>query len=511
MTEPPLYFELPGSLKGKKFFSKIEKKLLLQITGQHYAIKTFYDTFDWRLYRAGVVAEHIHSKDVSQFNLINRKTGRLLASDSLETAPNFAQQFSSQALKSILLPIMEMRALLQVSHLPLEIYRANILNKDEKTVLRLQLDDYESLSGRIHLLPLRGYGKSLNKVAAVLQSDLSVKPASCSVLPEALQLQGREVKDYSSKFSLKLKPDMRADQAAKLIFKTLLADIKLNEANTITDVDTEFLHDFRVAVRRTRSGLNQIRGALPETAVKKYSEFFAWLGQITSLTRDLDVYLLSYQDYRGVLPIAMQDDLEPLYAFLKEKQIKAQKNLAERLVSAKYQKGLIEWEEFLNKQVSKKAKANQGNLSIKALADQRIWKVYCKLMSEGGVIDDQSPPESLHDLRKTCKKLRYLLEFFQSLYDETEMKTLIKALKGLQTVLGDFQDYEVQENNIKTFSQEMMENHVGGNAILAMGVLIQHLDAKKRDAREHFSDQFAGFANQDIKRIFEKLFFRKKV
>ena len=39
------------------------------------------------------------------------------------------------------------------------------------------------------------------------------------------------------------------------------------------------------------------------------------------------------------------------------------------------------------------------------------------MLRDGGAITPASPPESLHELRKRCKELRYLLEFFGSLYD----------------------------------------------------------------------------------------------
>jgi CHAD domain-containing protein len=51
---------------------------------------------------------------------------------------------------------------------------------------------------------------------------------------------------------------MRADVAAKYIYSHLLKAIKDNEQGTIADTDSEFLHDFRVAVRRPRAGLSQL-------------------------------------------------------------------------------------------------------------------------------------------------------------------------------------------------------------------------------------------------------------
>ena len=72
--------------------------------------------------------------------------------------------------------------------------------------------------------------------------------------------------------------------------------MKDNEKGIIDDIDSEFLHDFRVAVRRTRSLLGQIRYVLPKRRVTRFKRDFAWLGEVTGPARDMDVYLLSFND-----------------------------------------------------------------------------------------------------------------------------------------------------------------------------------------------------------------------
>ena len=63
----------------------------------------------------------------------------------------------------------------------------------------------------------------------------------------------------------------------------------------------------------------------------------------------------------------------------------------------------------------------------------------------GGAIDDDSPAEDYHELRKRGKELRYLLELFGApLYPGEVVKPMIKSLKSLQDVLGRHQDREVQ-------------------------------------------------------------------
>ena len=78
--------------------------------------------------------------------------------------------------------------------------------------------------------------------------------------------------------------------------------MRQNEAGIRADWDTEFLHDFRVAIRRTRSALSQIKGVLPVDAVEHFKDAFRELGRSTNRLRDLDVYLLEEETYRAMLP-----------------------------------------------------------------------------------------------------------------------------------------------------------------------------------------------------------------
>ena len=101
------------------------------------------------------------------------------------------------------------------------------------------------------------------------------------------------------------------------------------------------------------------------------------------------------------------------------------------------------------------------------------------------------------------------MEFFQSLYPENQIKHFIKNLKGLQEVLGNFQDYAVQENTLKQFGEEMLNNNVHANTLLAMGVLIQNLDTLRGNARQDFSAKFLTFKHEENQSAFKSLLAAK--
>jgi CHAD domain-containing protein len=504
-----LQFDFPAGLTTERFIAKLGNMARTQLVSRQYSLKTYYDSFDWRLYTKGITCEFNRSKSASTLLLKSLENDLIIASTEIKEVPAFSQQFQAEEIRNVLAPLLEMRALLTVCTLDYETYHLIIINNDEKTVVRLTLEEHELFNNRVTVQPIRGYDKAAEHIIEILTAKLGLLPTNKPLLLTALKLQGRKPNDYSSKLNINLDPDMRADIAAKYIYTHLLKAIKDNEQGTIADTDSEFLHDFRVAVRRTRAGLSQLKGVLPDNITAHYAEFFSWLGQSTGPTRDLDVYLLNFTEYKNTLPVSIRADLDPLHDFLAAKQQKAQKELAKKLRSSKYLSTISEWEQYLKEQAPLKPVEPNAKLTIKQLADRRIWKSYKRVLREGRAITEQSPSEALHELRKSCKKLRYLMEFFQSLYPENQIKHLIKNLKGLQEVLGSFQDYAVQENTLKLFGEEMLNNNIHANTLLAMGVLIQNLDTLRCNARNDFSSKFAAFKQEENQSAFKSLFTAK--
>ena len=116
-------------------------------------------------------------------------------------------------------------------------------------------------------------------------------------------------------------------------------------------------------------------------------------------------------------------------------------------------------------------------------------------------ITPASPHESLHDLRKRCKELRYALEFFAPLYGPSELRNVIGDLKRLQDCLGEFQDNEVQIDEIRSLAAAMLgAGEAPAVTLLAMGEVTAGLAARQAAARADFERRFAPFAGADGQR-----------
>ena len=115
------------------------------------------------------------------------------------------------------------------------------------------------------------------------------------------------------------------------------------------------------------------------------------------------------------------------------------------------------------------------------------------MLKRGKAINDDTPDEALHDLRIDCKKLRYLLEFFASLFSKNKMDKLIGYMKKLQDNLGDFNDLSVQQQELMTYLNEVLPRSRRADRLLcaaAIGGLIARLHDQQRVVRREFASAF---------------------
>jgi CHAD domain-containing protein len=271
----------------------------------------------------------------------------------------------------------------------------------------------------------------------------------------------------------------------------LLATLDANVSGTLRDIDTEFLHDLRVAVRRTRTALKLGAAALPPTVVAEYRAEFKWLGDVTTPTRDLDVYLLDYPAMAGSLVGASTADLAPFRDYLVGRRAAERRRLVRTLRSARFTSLTSNWHTTLTSMA-----AGRADRTAAGLARDVLGRAQRRVLVPGAAITRDSPPESLHDLRKRCKELRYALEFFASVCDPAGHRQAVRGLKGLQDCLGTYQDTHVQHEEIRVMAAQMMAaGDVLVATVLALGELAGHVARQGQRARREFAGQFADFAD----------------
>ena len=309
--------------------------------------------------------------------------------------------------------------------------------------------------------------------------------------------------DHASKPRLSLRPDQRCDEALRMILGHLRQTVAANVDGVIADVDVEFLHDLRVATRRARSALSQIKGVLPQPAVDRLAAELQWLGEVTNPCRDLDVYLLEMDDYRRQLGAAT-NALDEFKKLLRRERSNALRRVRGALRSKRFTRLIDEWRALVESKPSGSNLAH-ATRSISDVAGKKILKACRRMVKRGAGLTDDPSAKQLHRLRIDAKKLRYLLEFFRSLYPAERVDLRIRELKGLQDVLGELNDREIQRARLAVMTHEL-EGTAGADTLAAMSGLGSALDHRHEELRAVFRDRFDPIVSTAAQREYRALF-----
>ena len=285
-----------------------------------------------------------------------------------------------------------------------------------------------------------------------------------------------------------------------------LADtIEANRPGTIEDIDEEFLHDLRVAVRRTRSVLSQGKGVLPDDVRDRYREAFGALGQQTGPARDLDVYVVGWDDYVAPLGLTGDPGLEKV-----RREIERRRRAAHAELSAVLDERRVPGGARRLAGLARRPRVEVDptpHLGPSWPSGSRRRSRRCS--PTAGRSPRTSPGERLHDLRKDTKKLRYLLECFGSLFPADERKAFVSQLKELQDNLGEHQDAEVHLAQLRDLAHDLHERAVvDTDALLAMGRLSDLLERRRSEERAAFAKRFARYDRKANRKALAKMLDR---
>ena len=477
-------------------------------------IWTYLDTFDWRIHRDGGALAVTASQNGFLLRWSSREGEERQKLDQ-ETFPEFGADLPSGRFQDALHQVIEMRRLLALAQVRVLADTLRILNRDAKTVgwvalQRLSAREpgarraFQALPDRLEVTPLRGYRNSYRNIVSFLEEKQKLRRIESGVLDIALEKIGKEPGDYSTKLRVRLQPQMETADAVRVLLSHLFQTLLANREGVCSHIDTEFLHDFRVAVRRTRSALTQIKRIFPVGPTERFKKEFAWLTGLTSPSRDLDVLLLKLGDYTVQLPEQSRETLKPLAEIIQARCKQEHQKLSRGLASKRFERLLKSWEHFL---AEPPPATSKGASPILVVASKRIRTACNRVLTQGDRTHAATAPETLHQLRIECKKLRYLLEFFRSLYPEDEMSRLIEALKDLQDNLGDFNDFAVHKGMLEDFARDLMnQESIDAETLMSVGRLVDLLERLQDDQRKIFATQYRAFSRNSNRRRMAGLF-----
>jgi CHAD domain-containing protein len=295
-----------------------------------------------------------------------------------------------------------------------------------------------------------------------------------------------------------LDPSMPAIDGFRAVLATVAESISLNWQGTIDRVDPEALHDLRVGVRRTRTIVGQGRNVLPPAMVTRARGGFAWLGARTGPARDLDVLLQSWDGITEPLGAQSAAALEPVRAALQNRRREASEALIDAMQSPQTAELMRTWHAWVSDSAAHERSGRHGLRPLGKVVAKRIDRLQNRVLDGGRSVGLDSPADSVHELRKDAKKLRYRVECFGNMVPKKPRAEFVRRLKAIQDGLGQYQDAVVHIDEVRGVALPLRDGST--ETLLAAGQLIERFEQQRLAALGEFTGQFTDYDSKKTRR-----------
>ena len=504
---------LPERISRQEILEALNLDYQVEEAGSINENVALVDSFAWGLYTNGYMAFRNENEDIAIWQsdeLFDPDQVMRIHADNPQA--RFWWDFQATEERTLLEEVLGLRALQTVAEGVLSVEEYDLQDANGKTLVFMQLvmfqrsaSDQSPRLKQIKLTPVTGYDAEYAKATALVEKLGGFEPR-LGPIDSLLSALGVSPEPYSVKPDLSIDPSMPARTAANSIISQMIEKQRLTEQGIIDDIDTEFLHHFRVALRMTRAAIAQLKEVYPEQDVLMLKQRFGNLGRETNHLRDLDVFILDKPRYLKLLPDSLSAGLLPMFDDFEQEREKEVKRIAIWLSSDEYLNEMQELEDLFKKGYSAGETEWSERPSIE-LAVSKITKRYKKIQKAALRITDDTPDEAIHSIRIDCKKLRYLLYFFGGLFDGKKTKVAAKQLKRLQDRLGLFNDLTVQRAYLENYLDEIEHKEKKDiNLIAALGGLIATLYGMQKIERKNCIRELHVFSDEKNTRLFAQAF-----
>lgn len=340
--------------------------------------------------------------------------------------------------------------------------RYRIENSDRKGVARLLLRTFRcngsSAVTAAELNPYRGYSRETSSLRRRIESIYPTASVASSLhmsLPDQIRWFSEPVPDVL--------PTEGAREAVVNLVRYILNRVRHYEPGVSEDSDPEILHQYRVSIRRIRSLVLLLKKVfLPHEQETMLNELKSAM-QGTNRLRDLDVQAVALEALRPSIPSGLQPGLTSLIKGLETERRKEFKSVHGLIDSAPFDARFSKVTAILD------STRDTEQATISDMLASALVKRYRRIARETDALADNLRPEQLHSLRVSCKKLRYLVDFFPEILRGDLVAPLLKRLKKLQNLLGRYNDLFVMEKSLTAQVDRYSKDNI---ALMAIGAVI---------------------------------------
>jgi inorganic triphosphatase YgiF len=312
----------------------------------------------------------------------------------------------------------------------------------KKTTLLVMLDIGHIESGdrklsisEVELELVQGSSRDLLEFATKLARNLPLIPSDMSKAQRGYQLYlNQEPRPKKAKAS----PIRIKHTSFDAFLLQASQDMQMLQANLhgmLTSQDPEYIHQYRVSLRRLNTLIRLFKPVLPERFHNKWRDRIKVLTRTTGDLRDLSVL------QRRILEPMLEDhdpEVQSQIASVLSALIIKKFDLDAQVGQMRYGGPVLLFASELTELSVEGFPKNLSRFAEKRLLDLRE-KVTRRLVK----LTKTPSPANAHQLRIAIKHLRYACEFFAPLFNNASVLEFVKQISTLQDQLGTVNDFYV--------------------------------------------------------------------
>ncbi|WP_169708513.1 CHAD domain-containing protein [Trinickia terrae] len=293
----------------------------------------------------------------------------------------------------------------------------------------------ETLSDGEQPDPLARAVHALFAVAEALVAELPVFPVLSDALERTLRAPAAEEPVRAIPVDLL---DLHTPHAALIAIGANIAQQWFGNERGVHETATiEFVHQMRVAQRRLRTAMRIFSGWTDADWTTRVAPGLKWLGDLLGEARDLDVFTDS------TLPALAAADTDAsawsaVLASADARRLAARGRLQAAMRSRRYAQLSLAWLAWLASLPMRGAPEALADTILHAFVAKRVRKHFRRLADTAKLPELDAAARHRH--RIEAKRLRYILEFFESIASGRTRRDVAKTLQRIQSVLGDGND-----------------------------------------------------------------------
>ena len=225
------------------------------------------------------------------------------------------------------------------------------------------------------------------------------------------------------------------------------------------DVDSEGVHQARVATRRLRSDLRTFRPLVDREWTSRLRGELGWIARILGEVRDGDVLLERLSRRIADLPEVERAAAEPVLDTLRRSRAEAHSDLLATLRSARYVELLDRLVDAANAPV---LDGDAGGAAAEVVP-RLVKRPWHKLSKRVGALGDEPSDDRLHEVRIHAKRVRYAAEACAPIVGKPA-RAFSQAAARLQDVLGDLHDAVVAADWLDSWAAHRGSDEERGSA-----------------------------------------------